>query len=296
MKIVQLSDIHLSSSNSEKLTDFYLNALIKDLNNFQPIDLLLITGDLVDKGGSSLGTNPYKVFEDSFLIPILKGLKMEKNSVLFIPGNHDIDRNLIEEDNEFWLSHALNTEKANKVLKEQFKEFTRSNKRIEKFKLFEKDYHKDNPNYNFSNNESLVIIDSKEGKIGFALINDSWRCSPSLKKDQHFIGINQLYNASNYFQTQDTLLNIAVFHHPLEMLNENEKEEIDNILKSKQFNIAFFGHTHKNKYESISSHYGGIKLINGRSAFNEINERDYSYQPGYNILDLNIKSKSGFVA
>lgn len=75
------------------------------------------------------------------------------------------------------------------------------------------------------------------------------------------------------------------------MLNENERDEIDNILKAKDFDIAFFGHTHKNKYESNTSHIGGIKLINARSAFNDSNERDYNYQPGYNILDLDIKGR-----
>ena len=295
MRIVQLSDIHLSQSNLDDLRNFYMGALINDLKHFndnKKIDIILLTGDLLDKGGASLGENGYRIFEEEFINPIIKALDISKDKILFIPGNHDINREFIEEENEYFLANNLTKELANEKLKQHLDLFDKVNKRIERFKLFEKEFHASNKIYQYSNNESLTIEAENDYKVGFALINDSWRCSNNLKKEQHFIGFNQLFNANRYFKTNNTDINIAVFHHPLEVINEQESEEIDNILKSQDFNIAIFGHSHKHKFESLISSNGGGIILNGRSAFNTPNESDSKFQSGYNILDINIKNKT----
>ena len=294
MRIIQLSDIHLSNVNLENLRNHYMSSLTNDLKEFhktKPIDIILITGDLVDKGGSCLGPEPYLIFEEEFINPIIKSLNLKNSQILFIPGNHDIRADTIDEENEFFLSSKLTKELANEKLKAQEKTFTSTNRRIEKFKSFEKEFHKNTDKYSYSSNESLSIESSQEGVIGFALMNDSWRCSPSLKQEQHYIGFNQLFNANKYFEENNTEINIAVFHHPIEMLNQIEGEEIDNILKSKKFDLAFFGHSHRYKYDSTVSENGGLVKINGRSAFNSTEEKQANFQPGYIILDLDVKAR-----
>jgi predicted phosphodiesterase len=295
MRIVQLSDIHLSGTNLPDLQNFYREALLNDLRIFHEekrIDVILLTGDLVDRGGKSLGENPYSVFENEFIKPLLKELDLKREQILFIPGNHDINRDLIEERSEFFLANTLTKDEANKLLQKTRTAFTEDNRRQEQFKEFEKEFHKNNDSYIFSNNESLTIIDSENFKTGFALINDSWRCSSELKKEQHFIGYSQLFIARNYFKEQKTNINVAVFHHPLELLNSSEKEEIENILRSKEFDVAIFGHSHEQGFESIITSTGGLITLNGRAAFNNSAERDTRFQPGYNILDLNISGKT----
>lgn len=295
MRIVQLSDIHLSSENIKELSNIYLSSLIKDLKKFhdtKTIDIILLTGDLVDKGGASFKIDPYKIFKQSFIDPIIEALNLKSSQILFIPGNHDTDREGIIKESEYYLSKELTEKLANETLDEQRNEIQNSNKRIEKYKIFEKEFHKDTPNYDFSFNESLAIYESGQYKIGFALINDSWRCSPKLTREQHYIGINQLFNARAYFIKNKTDINIVVFHHPLDAINSSEHDSIDNILKSTDFDLAFFGHTHQYKHESITSSNGGIVTIRSRSAFNNYNELQSKYQPGYNILDLDIQNKN----
>ncbi len=294
MRIVQLSDIHLSASNKKDLTIYYLDSLIKDLLNFhndKNIDAILLTGDLVDKGGDSLGKDRYGVFNKLFIEPLKQKLNLQNNQIFLIPGNHDINRNAIDVAGEYYLASHLNKETANSVLKEQKSKLTSNNKRIKIFKSFEQKFHEKTENYEFSYNESLALLDQSNSKIGFALINDSWRCSTSLTQEQHFIGTDQLLNAKSYFESHKTLINIAVFHHPLDAINPLEKESIESILQSLEFDIAFFGHSHKYKYESIISSNGGILMINGRSAFNNPNEAQSRYQSGYNILDLDVLSR-----
>ncbi|MBO0951191.1 metallophosphoesterase [Fibrella sp. HMF5405] len=284
----------MSKHNQQNLNVYYLDALITDLKIFhleEKIDVILITGDLVDKGGESLGDNPYKTFSDTFIIPICDALSIQTSQVLFIPGNHDIERHQVLEDNEYFLSGTLTKDKANSQLDRQRDIIQPSNKRIERFKIFEREFHKDTPDYSFSFNESIAVKEIDGAKVGFLLINDSWRCSSSLSKEQHFVGTNQLKNAKSYFDTKKTDLNIVLFHHPLEEINSLEKEDFENLLQAFHFNIAFFGHSHSNRFESINSANGGVVYIKTRSTFNDPDELNSRYQPGYLIVDINIQTQ-----
>ncbi|MBB1643881.1 metallophosphoesterase [Sphingobacterium sp. UME9] len=296
MRIVQLSDIHLSKENRTDLRNSYLEALIKDLqlyNAEKQIDLILITGDLVDKGGESFEPdNPYQIFKTEIIDELVKQLDIASTQILMVPGNHDIERGQIHEENEFFLAEKLTSEGANKKTEEFISDFKNDNLRIKRFKEFEKEFHSNNiPNYIYSNNESLFIFEKDGIKIGFALINDSWRCSADLTKEQHFIGYAQLLRANNKFKEHNSAMNIAVFHHPLNAINDNEKDEIKSILKSKDFDIAFFGHSHRHEAEQLSSSSGGYLSINGRSAFSESKQELSRYQPGYNILDVDVPNR-----
>lgn len=302
MRIVQISDIHLSKENLTDLKEYYIEALIKDLQVFneeKSIDLIIMTGDLIDKGGESFGdNNPYYIFRDEVIHKIISKLKVSSQQVLIIPGNHDVEQKTIREEFEFFLSSKLTTELANERSQLFAEEFNEDNKRIQRFKEFEKEFHADTINninlnikYNYSNNESVVIYDKDGKKFGVVLINDSWRCSSTLKKEEHFIGFRQLLRAQNKFKDNATNMNIAVFHHPLNAINDDEKDEISAILKSKDFDIAIFGHSHRHEAVQLSSSNGGYLSVNGRSAFSEPKELSSKYQPGYNVLDIDAESR-----
>lgn len=300
MRIVQLSDIHLSSANITDLRNYYLTALIEDLKSFNdivPIDLILLTGDLVDKGGDSLidkkkkiPDNCYDIFACEIIVPIQEALEISTDQILVIPGNHDVQRELIDKYVEPYLC-GLDKEGINEELPLNKASFRNINERIKNFKEFEHKFHNGSTNYTYSNNESTSIFSEKDQKIGIALINDSWRCSSDLKTDHHFIGYNQLWNANKTFKDVKTSFNIAVFHHPLPALNDSEREEIETILSSQPYDVVFFGHSHKHEAKSLISTSGSYYSINGRSAFNWADEKHSQFQPGYNILDIDVESR-----
>jgi len=121
MRIVHLSDIHLSKSNFDEFKNTYCEALIRDLISFdkeKKIDIIVITGDLVDRGGHSLYSidgfedksiysNPYSIFEKIFINPIISALGFSKENFLFVPGNHDIDEREILIKEEYDLKKIL---------------------------------------------------------------------------------------------------------------------------------------------------------------------------------------------
>ncbi|MGF1923196.1 MAG: metallophosphoesterase [Bacteroidia bacterium] len=301
MRIVQLSDIHLSSSNLQELRNYYVDALINDLKLFHevlPIDVILFTGDLVDKGGESLLNkeaevmeNCYDIFAREVIDPIKKALNLKDFQILLIPGNHDVQREKIDKYSEPYLI-GLDKEGMNEELVANHKEFRTINARIESFKTFEFKFHKSSSNYTYSNNESTYILSENDKSIGFALLNDSWRCSADLKAEHHFMGYNQLWSANKIFKEAKTVFNIAVFHHPLLAFSESEREELELILSSQPYDIVFFGHSHKHEAKSLTSSAGSYFSINGRSAFNSPQEKHSQFQPGYNILDIDVETRA----
>ena len=70
MRLVHLSDIHLSIDNVKQFHQYYLAAIVEDLKQINAekiIDAVCITGDLIDKGGSSFETeDKYEFFFKNF--------------------------------------------------------------------------------------------------------------------------------------------------------------------------------------------------------------------------------------
>ncbi len=74
MKIVHLSDLHISGHN---FVEKWANSLIKLVNNINP-EVILITGDLTDEG---------YIYEYEKVIKFLEKFSCKK--LVIVPGNHD---------------------------------------------------------------------------------------------------------------------------------------------------------------------------------------------------------------
>lgn len=143
MRIIHLSDIHLSASNIEDFTNSLRKALIHNLivqNSEKRIKLLVITGDLLDKGGSSLSKTPmyasqqpYEIFNNEFITPISESLGLNKQHFLFVPGNHDVDESLTTPEEEEYLHSHINDDTVITYLNENLGSFKNSG-RIKRFK------------------------------------------------------------------------------------------------------------------------------------------------------------------
>jgi len=309
MRIVHLSDIHLCQENINSFRNHYRESLINDLLKFnreKPIDLIIISGDIVDKAGKSLlkiegykdELDPYKIFEIEFIDKITNKLTLPKNRVLFIAGNHDVNREEVDEIQEAGLKSLINSSVDVDNIYDKYKlQPEKINiSRIKQFLEFEKRFHQDNKElqYEYSEFISTAIYNYNGNKVGIALVNDSWRCGNG-EVNNHFFGGNQLHEARNRFVEEATCFNIAVLHHPLEILNKDEKKSIENILKHREYNIALIGHEHEERLEPL-----GINISNrcycarGRSAFDKPHETNSDYISGYCVIDIDFTVKKCF--
>lgn len=302
MRIVHLSDIHLSKQNYLEFKNNVCDSLVSDLAPYnstdKPIDLILITGDLVDKGGHSLReiedfkgtTNPYKIFERVFIEPISSQLGIPKENFLFIPGNHDIDESEILWVDEKKLKHDLEISTINEILEKNKFDFNSNNHRIKTFKEFEKEYHLNTSNYIFSNNESTFTYKTQDNfTVGFIMINDSWRCSTCHLEDQelnhHYFGTQQLYNGISELKSADPNINICLFHHSVE--DYYERKEVERILTTKDISFFLYGHHHSTSSTSYINPVGSCLGFRGRATLNRPDEPLEEYQPGYQLYDVN---------
>lgn len=304
MRIIHISDIHLSKSNFDEFESDYLKALLKTLkdeHDKENIDIIAITGDLVDQGGHSLfevekfegKTDPYEIFEDEFITPIKEHLKLKNSNFLFIPGNHDIDENQIKWVDEKKLKKIEADGDINLILKEiRLDSHEKYSHRIKQFKDFEQRFHKESigTTYQFTRNQSTYIYEvNKDIKVGFALINDSWRCSTCelhtyFGKGLYF-GYKQLNDALNLLA--GTTMNIVMTHHPIE--SYAEEEDIRDILTHKDYHLHLFGDKHRHKLSQLVSSSGGCFGIMARSALNKPKEKESEWQPGFHIITINFK-------
>lgn len=301
MRIVHLSDIHLSKDNFPEFENNYRRALIntlKEEHEIKKIDVIAITGDLVDKGGHSLleyakftgCSDPYEIFEQEFINPIKSALNFQNKHFLFIPGNHDISENEILWIDEKKLQDEEVAGKINDLLQENRAVFNKTNKRIELFKKFEYRFHNSiTDNYQCSNNESTFILKySEEINVGFALINDSWRCSTchlhKYKDKKLYFGEQQLYDALNVLEASNTTCNIILTHHPLSTYAEESL--VKRALVNKSYHLHLFGDQHKQEYTSYLTPDGNCFGIMARVALNRPDEPESKWQPGFHIIDI----------
>ena len=79
----------------------------------RPIDLILFSGDLIDKAGKSFGESKmqaaFQSFQDIVIIPITEALGLPPYRFIFTLGNHEVDRDVVVLDEEEKLTGQLNT-------------------------------------------------------------------------------------------------------------------------------------------------------------------------------------------
>ncbi len=292
MRIIHLSDLHLSKDNLESLKQFYLVALLKDLQEFnkkKSVDLVILTGDLIDKGGTSFdeGEDFYDIVEKEFITPILSILSLDKSRFIFIPGNHDINESEIDDISESGILNFDNIERVNKYVAANKENFHDGIKRIKTFTEFEKGFYSGIPNSYLTNFESCFCLEIKGERVGIAAFNSAWRSSPNLGYDKLLFGTKQVLDAKDFFEENSTTLNIALIHHPLEHISEIDRHELRRFLHLSNFNILFCGHTHRS--DNVFSFGTRNKLFYSvaKSAFSNPREKIDAFKPGYSILDFN---------
>ncbi|MEX1191912.1 MAG: metallophosphoesterase [Brumimicrobium sp.] len=315
MRIVHFSDIHLSAENYHELNNHFSEALIDqliELNLNKSIDLVIITGDLVDCGGKSLNTimadegvsSHFKLFEKLFINPISEKVNINKNKFLFIPGNHDVDEEKIN-----WLSEKrlikdkirFIDEKVNgtNFLNENLPDYKNS-ERIKEFKEFEKEYQKENirdGNYRFTENQSSFLYECDNKKIGFILINDSWLCKSTLFRGECkriFFGHQQLYDGLKWLEEEGAKINFCLVHHSVDDYMEGDR--VERFLKYKNVSVLFNGHYHKQQFENLSEEKDGYISFRVSAGLLKPDENNEDYKPGFQIVDFDLWANtiSGF--
>lgn len=303
MRIVHLSDIHFRYNKNKEIdidTQIVLKALfdsLEQVNTEKKIDLICITGDLIDKGGQSFDNigQAFEEFENYVIDGISNRIKLDKNRFVFTPGNHDIDRNLDSNMDEVGIYNILNSElDVNKKIEDSCD--IQGIRRIIPYKEFEKKYVQENFNDNekidITNYHSTYIINIDNVKIGISCLNTAWRCYDSNRdKERLLLGERQIDYSAQYLVNEKCKVKIALVHHDTSWLRTFEQEAVSNSIKN-TYDLIFMGHVHSSeawKTDRYNSHF--ISVSPSQSGGNR-KETDYKFIDGYHILDYDFERKN----
>jgi predicted MPP superfamily phosphohydrolase len=102
--ILHLSDLHFEPDRSRDIS-IVKQALLWDIRNLSEKhgispDIVAFSGDLIQAGdfGYSHDRNDYETVEEQFIKPLLENLSLTAKKLFICPGNHDIQRNIVDRD------------------------------------------------------------------------------------------------------------------------------------------------------------------------------------------------------
>lgn len=245
INILHLSDLHLSF-NDEVDFDSFLSSIEEVIIDKikSNIHMIMITGDLVNKGTTKDLNN---VFE-KFINKIAQTAKCKVDNVFCVPGNHDTERD--DYISELREKYKKNNQKGT-CWKLDNKDSHKVFSRFEDFCDFNSILHPNNQNIK-SFGVYFRVIGNKN--IAITCINSAIYANDD--NDYKNLGISkkQLDILTKQYQqineSNNIDLNIALMHHPADWLRNDEQEKMWQYFSSKDklpVDIILHGHTHEGK-------------------------------------------------
>lgn len=296
LRILHFSDFHLNNGKIAEAQHIikYMQKCLEDICKSKKIDLILFSGDILDKGGASFEsiTNGLSTFVDVVIKPITETIGLPMYCFIFSPGNHDIDRNAdsrrmekdLESGIETWEDIITKLSKA-----DDLSDFT---KRITQYKEFEKKHYSAFPEIEYKSFPLLSTykLQANGLTVGISSLNSVWRCGFD-DVNKVVIGLNQISEHTDHLQGCD--LKIALTHYPIDMLKVCERDQAT-ILIAKEFDLLCTGHAHSEliKYEGLEEDASFLNVKSAGTLSDNIYEKNSRYKNAFQIIDFN--SKSGF--
>ena len=295
MRILHFSDFHL---NGEMIKDarhtlkYMFNAL-RQIQEEAPIDLVIFSGDILERGGEGYNHDlrvGFNEFKKEVIVPIMNEISQPLSRFIFTPGNHDIDRSADSSRLEDNLEKEATT--LNGIIQlTKARDVDDYTKRIQEFKSFEKEYYEglDDITYNWGKFVSTFELVIDGVKVGISSLNTVWRCGHN---DAHKIalGINQIAEHNEHLNDKD--LRIAVTHYPIGFLKDIEREEVCRLC-SIHFDILFCGHSHGGhvNFQAPYRDKGFFEINTSGTLESNTYENDNKHKNAFQIIDVNLSGK-----
>jgi len=288
INILHISDFH---DQGEKAFDqrIVLETFLSDIEKSgDDIDIIIFSGDLVQAGTSK------DIFEQSINTLINKTadyLKVSASNIFLVPGNHDINRDVVREKDyvELGLRQSLNDrDKINSFIDKNINIDIRNETLPEPLERLKSFYHgvwgaDNNPNTVITPFFLIRTVEVNGISVAVCCFNSAWRCTGEAGGEDSgrlIIGERAVDLAIQH--TKDATIRIAVFHHPFDWLTEADRAAVEARFHA-EFDAFFFGHVHTTVPSCTRTAMGGAVYSQAGCLYANRN-----YYNGYNIVSLNI--------
>lgn len=296
MRIIHFSDFHLSKepvhiNKSQRLMEKFQDQLVR-INQEKKIDLIIFSGDMINQGGKSFGNieQGFKTFKLLLLDKLMSALNLPSERFVFVPGNHDINRDLDNEFVEKGLASSLVTIDSIEKFYSSSSAITAMN-RIVPFKTFEREYYTNalHDNYRPSNFQSNIKLNIDGQKVGITMLNTAWRCWDSVTdKGKILLCQNQITDSLAFLEDCD--VKIAVAHHSYNWLSDVEAVSVEKLL-TMEYDMYLCGHTHSGSAEYCIKPEGRtFKLVSPGILSANVFEKQKDYQNGFSVIDFDLNA------
>lgn len=288
VRLLHLSDIHFNKNNGVDDENIEVkDAIEKDLKilmnvDTTKIDYILICGDIAFSGKSEEYANAA-----TWLGTICEITNCNPSSVLVVPGNHDVNRSMVNDCYVQRLLHKnlkqLDVSSLNGVFSNLIQ-----NKHVDILKQSQANYNE------FA---SRFDCDFKDNKLFWELEHSNFNkfklkfrgCNSALLSDEEDNILPQKMALSKhqyYIKDEYNTIYITLCHHPVEYLID--KNSVESSFNNK-VTLQLYGHNHsfhvEPKEKSLIIHAGAVKP--------EVEEN--KYRPCYNIIDIDIEENKDSV-
>ena len=273
LHILHFSDFHYKEKNSDDFKDISL----KLANSLQDttIDFVVFSGDLVFEAKSPEVMNEAA---DILFSPILEKLKLSKESLMIVPGNHDMAR-LGEMK---MVSESLDSK--SKI--EDIDEFCSDEEQLDaslvkftNYNAFIKDYY--GTSAIITKLYTVFVREINDKKYGWIGFNSAWRCIESTKDRGNLLYPVFLVREAIELVRECNFV-FCSMHHNISDFKDFLAQDIEDIINEK-CHMLFTGHYHKVGVSAVAT--SDVGLIHSVSPAT-YNRADRSSQYGYCILEI----------
>lgn len=238
--IVNISDIHYRKKEPEGASTI-TNAFINDLKE-QIITLsdykfyLAITGDIVYMGNDN---EAYQSFSEEF-DQKLTTIGLSKEHRLLVPGNHDLDRNVVTEDFQNYIKRIEKFSRTEQSFNNFITDKNPMDQKFDNYELFESEFAK--YGLHFSTQGQGWYLDDT---LGVYCLNTAL-CSAggaNGQDDERKLAVSTR-GLVDWCKKKTTTMNILLMHHPINYLNGWSQNELRHIIEN-NFCLCLYGHRHK---------------------------------------------------
>lgn len=287
MRILHFSDFHLRpNKQGERSMDIFDRMMdkLQEIRQEANIDLVIFSGDMIDKGGTNFGkplAECLQDFKDKIISPLVNQLQIGYHQFLFVPGNHEVVRDLRDEEKLGEIKSETDVE--------NFLSDNEPVPHLQEFLCFQKKYYDSLavPGLEVKHNGlSITLKMPINGKmIGISLLNTAWMCGSDNDRGKIMLGLSQINRS--WFEIKDCQIKLAISHHHYNFLEECDGNKISEVLH-KHYDIYAVGHTHGMKTTHEEDENGSLFIsVAAGNLYDNLHEERNMYKNGFTILEYN---------
>jgi tetratricopeptide (TPR) repeat protein/predicted phosphodiesterase len=235
---LHISDFHFAGGDPYD-RNVVLNALVASLRRFQDqghgADLVFATGDIAQSGKAS----EYAAATD-FFDAVLKELGLGRNRLFVVPGNHDVDR----EEGLGLLRSPDSGENADKYFQPDRAKHHITSKQAAFLAWYNGYFDGIRRFPERTTCGPVETVDLPDGRVGVLPINSALFCQGDDDHGKLWVGRRCLEAALAALKAQKPDLSVALLHHPLDWLHDEEGTNIKAALE-RDVDLILRGHLHR---------------------------------------------------